>query len=72
MTNTVKTMILVVVAGAPKPKKPRRTEGRKRRRDMQTRSALLLVAAEIGGRGKYPTRVSNAADPRTMMENRRG
>ena len=71
--STVKTMIPAVVVGVLKPRSWRRTEGGRWRRGMQTRRALLLVAVEIGGKGKFPlNKTSSAADPRRMMGNRRG
>ena len=72
MTNTVRIMIPVAVAGVPKPKEWRQSEGGKLRRDTRIRQALLLVAVVIGGKGKLNPRASSVADLRTMMENRRG
>lgn len=71
--SIVKTMIPAVVVGVLKLRGWRRNEGRRRRRGMQTRRALLLVAVEIGDKGKSPlNKTSSAADPRMMMGNRRG
>jgi hypothetical protein len=71
--STVKTTIPAVVVGVLKPRDWRRSGGGKWRRDIWTRRALWLVAVEIGGKGKSPLdRASSAADPRKMMESRRG
>ena len=71
--STAKTMILAVVAGVPKPRDWRQSEGGKWSRDMQTQRALWPVAVEIGSKGRsLLNRVSNVADPQTTTESRRG